>query len=456
MRTGRDRANCFDQMKTYGQLWERIVSEENLREAWRKVRKGRSKSRRICAYGKDLDANLAALRRSLVDGSYRPGEFRQFVVRDPKPRTISCAPVADRVVHHALCNVLAPVWERRFIRRTYACRKGLGTHVSCLDARRESARHAYFVKLDVRHYFQTIDHDILVRVVTGMVRERPLKELIERIIRHPVPGCEAGRGIPIGNLTSQWFANLYLDGLDHLMTDETGLGNAYFRYMDDILVFCESKTQATAIAGRIGDYVEKERRLSLKESATRIAPVGFGVPYLGLRIWHDRWRIRRGRFLHTRRAAAGKMKQYLRGDIGEQALCDSLKAHQGLLDWFGFRNVLANVDRAMEGVGGDAGWGSVAKRGGSWNNDAANIRCAIRNGNNGVSNTNNNNGFRLASTISGDTEWSHSARPDPGEPGRMLRPFRGTNMRRPARLVGGMSAQGRGPALFEFHKGIET
>ena len=392
-------------MKSYGQLWKKVVSEENLWAAWGRVKKGRGSSKRISSYGLRIDHNLALLRQALVDGSYAPGAYRQFAVMDPKPRTISSAPVADRVVHHAVCGVIAPLMEKRFVSRTYACRVGMGMHVACEEAQKELRRHKYFVKLDIRHYFQTIDHDILVRILTGMFRERQLKALLEKIVRHPVPGNAPGKGVPIGNLTSQWFANLYLDGLDHYVMDELGAGRRYFRYMDDILIFCETKEEAERYHEKIAKWVEENRKLTLKETATRIAPVTDGVPYLGLRIWEGAWRLKRSRFVHARRAAAGKIRQWRRGDIGAKQLSASLASISGSYGWFGFKNVLGRIsatgEKAPEPVVGRKCANDVTGRGGTWNDAATNSRCACRNGNKGVSNTNNNYGFRLSSTRQG-------------------------------------------------------
>lgn len=335
-------------MKSYGQLWDAIVSEENLREAWHRVRLGRGRSRRILAYERRIDRNLMRLRASLLDGTYRPGHYRQFCVMDPKPRTISCAPVQDRVVHHALCGVIAPLIEKRFVNRSYACREGYGTHLACVDARRELRRHAYFVKLDVRHYFQSIWHARLLDVLLPMFREEKVRDLLRKIVCHPVPGHAEGRGVPIGNLTSQWFANAYLDALDHYVMEDLGAGKAYFRYMDDILVFCETKAEAERYHAKISNWLDAERGLELKEKATRIAPVEDGVPFLGLRMWRQHWRLKRSRYLHARRSAAGRARLLARGGISEKQYADGLVSMTGVHAWFGFADVLRGLEAPRE------------------------------------------------------------------------------------------------------------
>lgn len=132
--------------------------------AWKRVRRGHGHSPEVLAYGEALEENLLSLRETLVSGSWRPGGFRQFKIRDPKPRVISCAPVEDRVVHHALCGVVAPLLERGFIERSFACREGKGVHRACRLAREQATRHGWFLKMDVRHYFDSIPHGRLLGI----------------------------------------------------------------------------------------------------------------------------------------------------------------------------------------------------------------------------------------------------------------------------------------------------
>lgn len=401
-------------MRTYGGLWERIVSEENLREAWRRVRRGHARTPEVVAYGAVLDANLAALRAELIAGTWRPGSFRQFKVWDPKPRVISCAPVADRVVHHALCGVVAPLLERGFIDRSFACREGKGAHLACRLAREEARHHGWFLKIDVRHYFDSIPHDRLVEVLCAKFREREVRALVESIVRHGVPGLPDGFGLPIGNLTSQWFANAYLDGLDHLLAEKMCHGSAYLRYMDDMLCFCDAKAECWALHDLAHDWLAEERGLALKDEATVIAPVSEGVPFLGLRIFPNAWRLRRSRFLRTRRTAAERMAQFEVGEIGEQTLAQCLSSADGAARWFGFKGILPN--NLAPGDGASSGSNRV-NRGGSWNNNANNCRSAYRNNNN-PSNANNNLGFRpsiIRHTVMIQEAGSHPGQPAPRE-----------------------------------------
>ena len=389
-------------MKSYGQLWERVASPENLAAALGRVMKGRGGKRDVAAFAARRDEELAALRDELLSGAWRPGPYGQFRVTDPKPRTISCAPVRDRVVHHALCGVVAPILERGFTEDCYACRAGKGTHRAAARARELVRRHGWTCKLDIRRYFDSVPHDRLLELLLPMFREKEIRRMIEVIVRHPVPGLAAGRGLPIGNLTSQWFANFYLSGLDHY-AKETLKAPGYIRYMDDIVLFADGKAEIWRLHDGVCEWVERERGLEIKGERTVTAPVTEGLAFLGLRIFPGGWRFQRTRLLRTRRKFRLRERQWLAGEIDGVQLAMCAAATDGGVRWYGFRGILQSLGvEDSEGIwaggeGADSGSNRV-KRGGSWNNTASNCRSAYRN-NNDPSNRNNNIGFRLVSTM---------------------------------------------------------
>jgi retron-type reverse transcriptase len=326
-------------VKSYGGLWQRITAPDNLQAAWVRVRRGHAGSQGVESYAADLVENLNALRADLLVSKYQPGEYRQFRVRDPKPRTISCAPVRDRVVHHALCAVIAPLLERGFTEDSYACREGKGTHRACGRARQLVRRHCWYCKFDVRRYFDSIGHDRLLAVLLPHFRERAVRELVERIVRHPVPGVAEGRGLPIGNLTSQWFANAYLSAFDHFVKESLRVPG-YVRYMDDMVVFERSKAGCWRALTESESWLREQRGLELKTEATRLAPVTEGLPFLGLRIFPGCWRLQRQRFLRTRRKLTRREWEYAEGMIDERRLQACAAAADGGVRWFGFKNIL--------------------------------------------------------------------------------------------------------------------
>lgn len=391
-------------MKSHGGLWARIVAPENLLAAWGRVRRGHAGSPVVREYGENLAANLEHLRGDLVAGTYQPGAYRQFGVMDPKPRTISCAPVRDRIVHHALCGVVAPLLERSFSEDSYACRKGKGTHLACARARDLVRRHSYYCKMDVRRYFDSIEHNRLLSVLLPVFREGQVRDLIERIVRHPVPGQARGRGLPIGNLTSQWFANAYLSGFDHFVKQGLRIP-AYIRYMDDMVLFADSKAACWQAHDEARRWLREQRGLEVKDEATIMAPVGEGLPFLGLRIFPGCWRLQRQRFLRTRRKHARHEREWQQGVMDEARLQACAVAVDGGVRWFGFKGILKEMEDWAIGEGAASGSNRV-KRGGSWNNNARNCRSANRNNNN-PDNRNNNNGFRISSTLRPGHAGSH-------------------------------------------------
>jgi len=211
----------------------------------------------------DLEPNLCGLQRELEAGCYQPGEYRTFWIRDPKVRQISAAAFRDRVVHHALTRILEPIFERRFTDFSFASRKGFGQHPALRKARAACARYPYVLKCDIRKYFPSIDHAILKDLLARVIKCRRTLELAGRIIdgsneQEPAEAYfdgddlftpyERRRGLPIGNQTSQFFANVYLNPLDHYVLRELRPA-LYLRYVDDFLLFGDDKKRPPRVAG---------------------------------------------------------------------------------------------------------------------------------------------------------------------------------------------------------------
>ena len=326
-------------MKSYGGLFEEIVSVPNLARAAIAAAKGKREKPEVARFLIQATEELPRLSTELISGDYMPHPYRQFRIRDPKPRTISGADFRDRVIHHAVCDVIGPLLERRFIFDSYACRTGKGAHRAVARSQLFSRRYRYFLKLDVASFFDTVDHDILLSLLGGQFREQRLLALLEAIIRCPFPGVEPRKGLPIGNLTSQWFANLYLDGLDHF-AKETLRIPGYVRYMDDMLLLSNSKAQLWGAHDAVCEYLENDRALRLKERVTLLAPCSEGIPFLGMRVSPGAWRLQQTRFLRTRRRMCGKETAFRNGRLSADALALSAGAAHGILSWFGIKGVL--------------------------------------------------------------------------------------------------------------------
>ena len=326
-------------MTSYGGVFEFICVPENMRLAMLRAARGKRDRLSVAAFLANADSELTCLRGDLQDGCYEPRPYTQFRVMDPKPRTISCASFRDRVVHHAMCGVIGPLIERRFITHCYACRVGKGTHKAVVDAQGFSRCFGYFLKLDIYRYFDSVDHEILLGLLRGMFREARLIRLLEVIVCHPLPGQVPGRGLPIGNLTSQWFANLYLDGADHLVKDCWGI-KGYLRYMDDAVLWSDSKARLWRALDELRDWLVVERRLKIKERGTVIAPCCEGLTFVGMRIFPGCVRVRRERLRRMRRLVRRREREFAGGVIDGEQLSASARATCGVLGYFGLKGLV--------------------------------------------------------------------------------------------------------------------
>jgi RNA-directed DNA polymerase len=270
--------------KRHDDLFGRIANFSALRAAARRAICGKRREPGAGAFFVNLERELLRLEHELLQGSYRPGRYVEIKVRDPKERVVSAAPFRDRVVHHALCAVIGPLFERGFIGNTFANRVGKGTHRAIETYEHCRDRHAYVLRCDLFHYFPSIDHAILKADLRRRIACAATLALMDAIVdgsnaQEPVelyfPGDDLfepqrrRRGLPIRNLTSQFFANLYLDGFDHFVTEV--LRAPYVRYVDDFALFCDDPAVLAHWRARIARYLER-RRLRLHPRKTMILP----------------------------------------------------------------------------------------------------------------------------------------------------------------------------------------
>jgi len=247
-------------MKSYKHLFEKIASFENLLFAAKQAQKGKKMKHNVSEFNFGLEGEILKLQEELRSQAYMPGKYRHFYVNDPKRRLISAAPYRDRVVHHAFCNVIEPLFDRTFIYDSYACRAGKGTHKAINRCQRFVRANKYVLQCDIRKYFPSVNYRILLSIITRKIRDKKVMWLAELIInsvscltservgglaglpayRHTGLQANPQTGIPIGNLTSQFFANLYLNELDYFVKFDLGEKH-YLRYMDDFLIFSKNK-----------------------------------------------------------------------------------------------------------------------------------------------------------------------------------------------------------------------
>lgn len=354
-------------MKRVSGLWPQVASFENLLAAFHKARRGKRKVPGVARFALGLEAELVALSRELDSGSYRPGDYRLFLVYERKPRQIAAAPFRDRVVHHALMNVLEPVLERTFIHDSYACRRGKGTHAAVNRCQAWFRRYAYALKMDVSRYFPSIDREILKEKLAQRVKDRRVLDLCAIIIdlgplveQPPVwfsgddllTPLERPRGIPIGNLTSQFFANLFLDDLDHYLKEQIGV-RAYLRYVDDLVVLDDDKSRLAEIREMVRERLASDRLL-LHPHKAHIVQTRRGIDWLGYQVFPGFRRLRsdNGRRFGSRLRRLARLYGAGRLDWADfDASVQSWIGHARQADTEGLRRVLLGSTVFTRGAG---------------------------------------------------------------------------------------------------------
>lgn len=274
---------------------EAIASPENLWIASLKARRGKSRRPDVEAWWRHRESAILRLSRDLISGGWTPGAYRFFEIHQPKRRWIAAAPFEDRVVHHALCRLLQPVLERRFLARSFSCQLGKGTTAARQCCQDLTNRYRYVLKCDVSKFFHQIDHQILLE---KLAREVPCPGAMDlcakilasfRTVGNPPPSlfpgddwvdaAERPRGLPIGNLTSQLWGNFYLDEMDHRIAEGERCGS-YLRYTDDFLLFGDDKTRLWKLDAAVREELTRLRlRIALPKS--RLLSTCEGVPFCG-------------------------------------------------------------------------------------------------------------------------------------------------------------------------------
>jgi retron-type reverse transcriptase len=331
-------------MKTYNNLWSQFISFENLYLGYRRAAKCKYYRQEVLKFSKDLEENLIELQNELIWSMYQPSEPRLFYVYEPKKRLISAPAFKDRIVHHALCAVIEPLIDKKFIYDTYACRKEKGTlaavqrvqHFTRLAKRNYGSY--YVFKGDIHSFFPSINHDILKSQIRRTICDKKIIWLMDTII-----DSTGEIGLPIGALTSQLFANLMLNPLDHLIKEEMGI-KYYVRYMDDITLILKSKKEAQKVNREITNYVEQKLGLTMN-TKSQIIRASQGIPFCGFRIWPthilpNKPTLRRGKrrlkklaYLHNKGfISLDAFRASLMSFLGHYKYCNSRRSIESALD----------------------------------------------------------------------------------------------------------------------------
>ena len=324
-------------------MFDEIVSLPNLYRAAHAAARGKRHNDEVSFFNFRMETEIARLYADLVSGGYRHGRYEVFRIYEPKEREIAKASFRDRVVHHAVHDVIEPVIDRTFIFDSYACRRGKGTHAAIERAQSFLEARLYVLHGDVRKYFPSIDRGLVKGLMRRHIGGTRLPALVEEIVdsaRYVFPG---GKGLPIGNLTSQFLANLYLHELDRFVK-HTLKCRYYLRYMDDFLLFDDDPAVLERWREAVSDMLASRLKLSLHSDKTQIFSARKGLTFLGFNL--SRGRRRMGAAGMRRLRARLKRFRYGagRGEIGESAMADSVRcwsAHSARADAFCLRADLA-------------------------------------------------------------------------------------------------------------------
>lgn len=329
--------------------FEQIYDFDNLLSAAYSCRKGKTTARSSMFFFANLEENIIALQNELMWGMYLVSEYHHFYVFEPKRRLISAPNFRDRVVHRAIANIIEPAIDKTFSRDSYACRKGKGTHAGADRVQgmiRDAAKKGkvYALKADIHHYFSSIDHATLKRLLNIKVKCPTTRDLLFYIIDSS-PADAPGVGIPLGNLTSQIFANIYLNELDRFVKITLQAEN-YARYMDDVVIISNDKAQLHAWREQIELFLMDELKLKTN-SKTQVFPIaknnGRALDFLGYRIYQSHRLLRKSSVKRIKSKLKKFHKEYREGTVGEKEITQSITswiAHAKHADTFGLRSQL--------------------------------------------------------------------------------------------------------------------
>lgn len=299
---------------TVKNLWPRFIARENFKLALKEASRNKRFRLEVLRYAARQEEHIQATRALLESGQWLPGPYRDFYVYEPKKRLISAPCFRDRVVHHAIVQIIEPLFERRFFEHSYACRKNKGTHAASermTAMLRDLGGSGYALKADISKYFPSINHEILLRAIGRAVGDKRLLGIIRVLVTGGGPQEDCG--LPIGALTSQLFANVYMDVLDHYIKDTLGVQH-YVRYMDDFIILHRSKAELWRLLGLIETFVADRLKLRLNPK-TDVFPLNRGVDFVGYLHWPYLKKPRKRNVQRARKRFAGLSRVYHRGGV---------------------------------------------------------------------------------------------------------------------------------------------
>lgn len=306
---------------------------DNLQEAYRKTANGKKMTFGYLEFKEYDQLNLKLIQEELADGAYKIGAYREFTIYEPKARLISALDFKDRLVQHALCNIVSPIFEKTLMPQTFACRVGMGTHAGArfIQARMRHTEAKYFLKTDYSKFFPSIDRAVLHKIIDRKIDcDKTL-----RILREIIP--TTGKGIPIGSLTSQLFANVYGNAADRFIHFDLKHKH-WARYMDDIVILDDDKDHLVDSFLRLNDW--SMEHLKLRIGKWSVAPTSRGVNFLGYRIWKTHKLLRKDSVLRAKR----KIARYV-GNQDQESLSKFVASWSGHAKWADTQNLINWMER---------------------------------------------------------------------------------------------------------------
>lgn len=338
-------------MKTLKNVFEQVVDYDNLYRAYLNARLCKRYRYEVLNFSAHLEDNLVKLQKELIDRTYTLGKYREFYIYEPKKRLIMAQPFKDRVVQWAIYQVLNPVFAQGYITDSYACIKERGTHKAVkrlhywLRQVGKKPEKYYFLKLDISKYFYRIDHDVLMGILKRKIRDDDMIFLLDKIVNSSetnfglLPGKSPGevkrsdrvseKGMPVGNLSSQMFANLYLNELDQYCKRTLGI-HFYVRYMDDVIILHQDKDQLHEWKRIIDTFLKEKLQLDLNEK-TCIRPITLGVEFCGYKIWNTHIKLRKSTALKMKRNLKKLQKEYAAGEVTVEEAKQTISSYLGIL-----------------------------------------------------------------------------------------------------------------------------
>lgn len=327
-------------MKRYNNLFDKIVSLDNLYLADKKARKYKSHRQEVIDFDSNKEQLLLDLQKKLIDGQYKTSEYYIFKIYEPKEREIFKLPYyPDRIVHHAIMNIMEPLWVSMFIKCTYSCIKKRGTHKALRDVKlalKDRDNTKYCLKLNIKKFYPSINHDVLKQIISKKIKDKRLLDLLFNII-------DSADGVPIGNYLSQFFANLYLTYMDHWIKEVKKV-NYYFRYADDIVILHGDKQFLRDLFQDMKQYLNDKLHLEFKSNWQIFEVDDRGIDFVGYRAYHSHVLLRK----RIKKNFCKKIAILNKRDMTKEEYLQKICSYVGWIKYCNGRNLFNKVIKYKE------------------------------------------------------------------------------------------------------------